>query len=54
MTETEARKVLGRAITTSFAMMRRMRMALLMHSWNNTAEENERLKACEVLLKGRF
>jgi hypothetical protein len=50
MTFEQAKKILGnRALWEIKAMIK----ALSLHSWLNTDEENERLLACKIYLKGK-
>jgi len=46
----EAEKIVGRQPTWA---LRNMVLALKMHTWLNTAEENERLKAARMVLRNR-
>jgi len=46
----EAEKIVGRQPTWA---LRNMVLALKMHVWLNTAEENERLKAARMVLRNR-
>ena len=50
MTLAEAEKIVGRQPTWA---LRNMVLALKMHIWLNTAEENERLKAARMVLRNR-
>lgn len=47
MTYMQARKIVGRQSRNHIRMMY---IALNLHAWNNTAEENERRKACAIVL----
>jgi len=46
----EAEKIVGRQPTWA---LRNMVLALKLHSWLNTQEENERLKAARMVLRNR-
>ena len=50
MTLAEAEKIVGRQPTWA---LRNMVLALKMHTWLNTPEENERLKAARIVLRNR-
>jgi hypothetical protein len=50
VTKTEALAIVGNRATWELKAMRR---ALSIHSWLNTAEENKRLQACKILLRGK-
>ena len=50
MTLAEAEKIVGRQPTWA---LRNMVLALKMHTWLNTAEETERLKAARMVLRNR-
>lgn len=48
MTTEQARKIVGNQPKNCVI---NMKLALSMHSWHNTPEENERLEACKVLIQ---
>ena len=50
MTLEEAKMIVGRQPTWA---LRNMVLALKMHTWLNTAEETERLKAARMVLRNR-
>jgi len=50
MTQAQALEIVGRRARWELQAMRR---ALSMHAWLNTPEENSRLQAVKVLLRGK-
>jgi hypothetical protein len=50
MTYAEAKAIIGNSPKWA---IRNMIKALSMHSWNNTPEENKRLEAAKIVMKGK-